>query len=106
MGRKKQPTHDGLIRLVAERAAAEGADEASCPYIYDLRARKIWLAAFRAAKKGKLNGKNNPANRASKLAPGGIQRFNIASRAHRGSRKVKEWPDSDDGGSDLGESEI
>lgn len=48
MARRKKYTHDQLIERTARVAAEQGADEASCPYIYDLKARKIWLRAYKA----------------------------------------------------------
>lgn len=63
--RRKTHTHDDLIRCNARKAAEHTKDEASCPYIYDLRARKIWLKAFREEIKalgwmaGIVNEQNN-----------------------------------------------
>ena len=43
--------HDRIIARGAKAAFQQGYDEDACPYQYDLKARKIWLEAYRKEKK-------------------------------------------------------
>lgn len=43
--------HDLLIEDNAKMAVANGHPESVCPYQYDLRAKKIWVSAFKKEKR-------------------------------------------------------
>lgn len=43
--------HDELIEKSAREAVRLGHSEKVCPYVYDLKAKKIWLAEYRREKR-------------------------------------------------------